>query len=343
MTLDVSVQFREGWLSEWYPSAINKSPGYPDGLGIIHTPGSLKWTGLEVGVDSKTPRTTEHVWLAPRQVDSARVRMPKSKETEQYLFYRGVAQLHSPIRVATSADRTALQLKCNLESTVKGNHLVKNLWLADIRPDGTVAYRNLDPVALTGGSRGLLATTSSSFAENDYRASNLEDLRLSMHAAITKAGLYEDEATAMLNTWELSYFKSSGMRLFYVLPDAWTDYQLPLTISQPADIKRVMIGRVELVTNQQEDLLRRIATAPASRPAWLAQGLAKLPKKQQEPAWQALKAGTTSVTKLDTLQVPADYRAYIQLGRFRDALILSRAGSAPALKQFAKNYGISLN
>ena len=52
-------------------------------------------------------------------------------------------------------------------------------------------------------------------------------------------------------TWEVTLFKSSGLRLFFMVPRAWTDSYLPLNVSVPADITRVMIGRIELVTPAQ--------------------------------------------------------------------------------------------
>ena len=34
-------------------------------------------------------------------------------------------------------------------------------------------------------------------------------------SALVAEGLYTDEARALLNTWELSYFKSTGLRVFF--------------------------------------------------------------------------------------------------------------------------------
>jgi hypothetical protein len=47
-------------------------------------------------------------------------------------------------------------------------------------------------------------------------------------------GLFADEAQALLDTWEISYFKSAGLRVFFIVPRAWTDYYLPLKVSVPA-------------------------------------------------------------------------------------------------------------
>ena len=60
-------------------------------------------------------------------------------------------------------------------------------------------------------------------------------------------GLFEDEAQAMLNTWKASYFEKPGARVFYIVPREWTDYFLPLQFSVPADVTRVLVGRVDLL------------------------------------------------------------------------------------------------
>ena len=90
-----------------------------------------------------------------------------------------------------------------------------------------------------------------------------------MHEALVKDGLFADEADALLNTWEVSYFKSPGTRLFFLVPRAWTDHVLPLEISTPADVTRVMVGRIELVTPKTRAALKRLIEAPPSDPAWL--------------------------------------------------------------------------
>jgi hypothetical protein len=87
-------------------------------------------------------------------------------------------------------------------------------------------------------------------AANDYSAENLRKLEHSFVAALTSKGLFEDEARAMLETWEAAYFKASGTRLFYIVPRPWLDHYLPLEISAPAKIERVMVGRIELRSPQ---------------------------------------------------------------------------------------------
>ena len=67
-----------------------------------------------------------------------------------------------------------------------------------------------------------------------------------MRGTLVADGLFDDEAQAMLNTWNRAYFEKHGLRVFFSVPRAWTDHRMPLALSVPADITRVMVGRIEL-------------------------------------------------------------------------------------------------
>ena len=66
----------------------------------------------------------------------------------------------------------------------------------------------------------MLFSTPAEFAGADYSSANLDKLRGEMRVALKEEGLFLDEADALLNTWELSYFKSAGLRLFFMVPRA---------------------------------------------------------------------------------------------------------------------------
>ena len=70
--LHVNVDFRGGWLTQFYPFADANAPGLSD-----HSVGNkldrdtvtrLTWNGLRVGLADKLPETTDPVWLTPRNV-----------------------------------------------------------------------------------------------------------------------------------------------------------------------------------------------------------------------------------------------------------------------------------
>ena len=72
-------------------------------------------------------------------------------------------------------------------------------------------------------------------------------MRASLKTSLINQGLFADEAEAMLNTWKHSYFEKPGARVFYIVPRAWTEHFLPLTVSAPARINRVIVGRIDLL------------------------------------------------------------------------------------------------
>jgi hypothetical protein len=105
----------------------------------------------------------------------------------------------------------------------------------------------------------------------------------------------------------------------FVLPRAWTDAQLPLSISVPADITRVMLGRIELVSDHQRANLRRLQELPVA-----AFDLTPLYAESRE-AQREMQAGTASHAELYRgvgRQVPEALQLYDELGRFRDALLV---------------------
>jgi hypothetical protein len=132
----------------------------------------------------------------------------------------------------------------------------------------------------------------------------------------------------MLKTWELAYFKSPGLRLFYLLPQQWTDAVLPLKCSHLADVSRTMVARVELVTPRQRTLLKKIGTGAVSKTNWFHESLASTSTRGQMMA--QLWEGKARFKDLN-IPVPTDYQSYIDLGRFRNALILDEHTRHPFL------------
>jgi hypothetical protein len=178
----------------------------------------------------------------------------------------------------------------------------------------------------------VLATTSSRFAQSEYSAGHLEDLRLKVHAALVADGLNDDEATAMLETWKRAYFQSPGLRLFFLVPRVWTDTVLPLQLSRPAEVTRVMMGRIELIGDEQRQSLKKLSTMPASDPGWVD-------KIGNSPNAQKFREGRSNFGDLG-VKIPEDYQTYLDLGRFRNALVLAEQKARPTrqLDEFISRY-----
>ncbi len=320
LSASVKVAFRGGWLTQFYPAA--ETAGYSRSAGLTDTTtGTLIWNNLQIGVEAKGPETTERVWTAPRDVQALAVSATNG-ESEKFLFYRGVGHVQCPLQVRRTADSTRLEGRSQIGADLANCQpmTIQHLWLASFRSGGACAFRSLAPVTVDGRSAKAdqppLFTVPAQFARGEYSSASLSQLRAEMRLALQEEGLYADEAEALLNTWELSYFKSAGLRLFFMVPRAWTDAHLPLEVSMPCEIKRAMVGRLELVTPEQRKLLKELALAPVPTKPWAYYEMS---------GNRAVMHGA----------MPPAYR---DLGRFRNALLLEEyeAHPTPSLEAFIR-------
>ena len=302
---DVRATFIRGWLTEFYPNAST------DGMNLQRTvdgnaKGTLLWKQLRLdpGAASRMPATSAHVWLAPRNVRASVVRNSGASEAEKYLFYRGIGNLDAPIVVRQQGDQVTISVRDGEEFLSQ----LPRLWLVDVAADGTVRLKTLYP-----GGRTLETTAFAVRPAGEQSRSGA--LRRELKEEIVAQGLFEDEADAMLETWRQSYFESPGLRLFFALPREWTDNHLPLEISTPAQITRVMVGRIELVSPEQRQALQRLyamtelpqplySTDPGVMTTWAQGG------KTHADLYRATNR-----------PVPEALQIYESLGRFRDALL----------------------
>ena len=350
MTLDVEVGFPAGWLTQYYPDAAVTADGrsrdeFQFGPLGYKSSGTLSWKNLRVGGRANGPPTDMPAWLAPRNVPAAASVTTPAGETERYLFYRGVGHIDAPLSVARSADGLSLHVRSRIGNAVQLTPGMKMgpLWLVDARADGTSAFREIESIDLSQGMEKVLATTPATFSDAEYSRDNLPRMRTRLHEALVRDGLFKDEADGLLNTWEASYFRRPGLRMFFMVPRAWTDHHLPLRVSAPATVERAMVGRIELVTPRHRELLGKISAGPASEPAWVQAAREQLGPREQDKYyredWYLHTAANPTASRL-LASMPADYRAYLELGRFRNALLLDEAKRRPtdALATFIDRY-----
>lgn len=345
--VDLRVDFRGGWLTEYYPDARVGAPGlqtrsFQYGRINPKTQGSLDWKGLLVGKEGEFPKTEDVVWTSPRAVKAAAV-TTAAGESERFLFYRGVGYMKAPLLTQRYDDGKTLSISgwLPLELASKTPLRIPKLWFADIREDGSTAYRTIGAQKIADPDLRLLTTIPATFEEKEYSQARLGALRSEMRDGLVADGLNPDEADALLNTWDASYFRSHGQRLFFLVSRAWTDYVLPLKTSLDADIARVMVGRLELISPKQRAALRRIGVAKAPSSAWYQEWVAKNPD-----AWkrfqQKREEGNLQALREEKIEIPDDYRAYLELGRFRNAIVLDELERNPTegMKKFVEAYDL---
>lgn len=250
--INVSVEFWGGLLNEYYPSAMSAYANLNiDSQGQTDidedTVGYLSWSSILLGGPWSGPRTDANVWTAPRNVKAANLRIATG-ESEKYLFYRGVGHLNSLLKTTHTMDTREIRIYNpeNLSSSIPGPLTIPEAWVLHVGDHGA-AYRSMGPITLTDDPDEILTTVSANFSEEEYKSENIQSLREAIHQSLVKNGLYEEEAAAMLNTWQNVYFEQPGTRIFFIVPRAWIDHQLPLKFSVPVKLERVFIGRIDLV------------------------------------------------------------------------------------------------
>ena len=258
--IDIKVRFRGGVLNEYFPDAEpavaldtarlqdKRDAGVIkswDGVVLDnYVVGTLEWKGLRLHDTVVAPLTNDAVWLAPRAVNSVSVFNPSAGEGEQFIFYRGVAHLDALLQTQTSRGQVALRAPANLAWLDSPAMTLANVWLAEVRANGSIAFREHGPLTLLKEAAGKELAKLKRFSTGDFQ--DAAQLRGSLKKALIGQGLFADEAEAMLNTWKASYFEKPGLRVFYLVPREWTDYFLPLEVSVPARVNRVIVGRIDL-------------------------------------------------------------------------------------------------
>jgi hypothetical protein len=377
--LDVHVDFHGGILSQYYPYATVLGTA-ADANGPVdlsdQTMSGLYWSNVQLGSIGQQPETDDKVWTTPRETSAAELRVRamvfdpnanKNVETtqaEHFLFYRGLGHLDSPLKVDTtlrsmsgvavpaSEDRSLVRVAPSNTSADLRNF--SDSWLVEIRANGTAAFFQRDLASNSGPTPGVhfepgwfSLRAGLAFDEGKFSSESLAKLKASMQSALIKAGLYPDEASAMLRTWELSYFKSPGLRFFYIVPRAWVDKTLPLKITgAPVEVTRVMVGRIELISDEQKATLARLATEPYADLGTLKRDAAAIlstsPRFTREEKAD-FESGTRPLTDLG-ITLSDSVRDYLSLGRFRDALIVHEEQKHPSdnLARFIRENGLAV-
>ncbi|MGC4047019.1 MAG: hypothetical protein QM758_24755 [Armatimonas sp.] len=257
----VQVRFPKGRWTHWFPQAsvlggstmstndtalkgdligwkVRLSP--PDDLkGIPAAPDDLLWKHTRGVPNAATVTMDQQAFLGGKP----------SGEKERFLFYRGLGATPLPVRFSAENGGTLL-------SQVPLRHVFI------VRTEkGQVSFRHLPTVLPGQRLSGLIP---------DYKATG--NLPNDLHAALVDTGLFPDEATGMVRTWQSSWLGTEGVRALFLLPQSWTDTAIPINIyPKPTSLVRVMLGRIELLTPTREQAAAKAVLQASSADANLRQ------------------------------------------------------------------------
>lgn len=237
----VDVGFTGGSISQWYPErsggerlpismstkALQALPPIDFATGYA---GSVAWDATVLARGSAEAITAREDWETPqwpraRVAEANRVRTPDGA-VEGFLFYRGIGNFDLPLRLTAAASGALTVMNM-------GKDPIPYLLVYQNDVQGGPKSRELRDLA-PGEHRVVTALTG--------------DL-MRMGESLMAEGLTADESKAMLATWRESYFEAPGLRVFWIVPRAFTDRILPITISPTPDkLERVLVGRSEVLT-----------------------------------------------------------------------------------------------
>ncbi len=240
----VAVRFPAGQVTEWYPQARDVDKGIDWGLFKI-LPGAEAELPTEPG---------ESHYYPARETDAALVRVcgENGNQLEKFLFYRGVGDFDLSLEATLVDDGATVTLDRREGVELGAVILFEN-------QGGRVGWRVVPKV-----------DGPTSLARPTLERRGIDELLGELESVLVAEGLYEKEAKAMIATWRDSWFED-GLRAIYVVPTARTDAILPIEIQpKPAELVRVLVGRLELITPEMRAEVReaaraRIAAAGARR------------------------------------------------------------------------------
>ncbi len=110
--------------------------------------------------------------------------------------------------------------------------------------------------------------------------------------ALVGEGLYLKEAQSMVQTWKQSWFTEQGTRVMYMVPESITNELLPLHITpRPKQMRRVLVGRMEVMSPELEQKLSKaVAASHHARAAFLAQVEKKENKQEAYPIPESIRS-----------------------------------------------------
>lgn len=234
--INVKVDFPKGIHAQFYPRPSSFFPAVDAVKELGPSQIQYQLTLLEPTADG-LPTTSNHsIWNPARVVPDANV-IDVNGEREKFIFYRGLGNFDDTLSLSSKRGN-----KVELINTSNRPHAA--IFILNVE-NKKAAIRSITPQLGTQ----TIAIPEANVEIEEY----LLQAKKMVQSALVQAGLFEDEAKGLVNTWEKSYFKQPGPRVLYLLHPNDVERILPMEITPAPDhIERVLVGRLEFLSKQQE-------------------------------------------------------------------------------------------
>lgn len=226
----LKIDFPGGMAGVWFPAT--EKPAVDGFEKQPKTGQSLEWNlGVKQCPKGWTPKRTsapevpDKHWLnRTRQVTSDEIFArfspnPMDVEREKFIYYDGIFPQRRWLKIAVAKDRVSLTSHVkhpvhDITAVDRRGHTIRISRVAKLDAGETIAqlqFKDIDP---------------KQFAENAAET---------LVKQLVAAGLFDDEAKALVDTWKARMFETPGLNLFYRLPQSEYDAAMPITIMPKPD------------------------------------------------------------------------------------------------------------
>ena len=261
VSVNVDVKFPQGIVTEWFPQVSKFGPYYTTNKEevALSQQSFVRWNNVRVlpqaaltASDRALPSDASGShYFAARETDANILRFASEKKTEheKFLFYRGIGNFQAPLQMTMGGDEENVRLKNT------GKEELRHLFILSIH-GAQGKFISVDRLAPGEEQTLKVSPGMNETTFHEWQSS----LRQKIETSLVAEGLYQREASAMVQTWNDSWFSENGLRVLYILPRTWTDRILPITLSPPPrELARVMVGRAEMITPAMEwTLLKQV-------------------------------------------------------------------------------------
>lgn len=255
MEVRVEVSFPAGLITEVYPPVSSFTPAKLPEPSIPSAGSSVVWDRVRIVpytccdfLEFKDAGKSHYAHARFTETDAVHVEHDGVTHDERFLFYRGVGNPSLDVQArALGSGRLVL------DTALPG-------------PFDAFTIENQDGKLRFGVHAALKPGAEVKIPDASAPAPTLE---AAMTAALTRAGLTQHEAKAMVATWKHHWFDEPGTRMLVILPQPLIDSILPLNITPTPDkTTRVFVSRLEVLTPERqawlESLLERHDNNPSS-------------------------------------------------------------------------------
>lgn len=193
----VEIKFPQGIISQYYPKATSYAPRYNEAKTLGPSNFSFDVQLLQKSDTVNLPLTMPNsIWNPSRVVNANTIFV--DREYEKFIFYRGVGDFDAKLVVKNDGKKATL---INHSSAPIQQAFILNF-------DGSKGA--IKPIGSIRKKKEVVIPATKMMLPLEVYISSAKDL---IANALIAEGLFKDEAEALVNTWEKSYFKTPGVRI----------------------------------------------------------------------------------------------------------------------------------